>query len=344
LKSQGPTLDEWGELYKAAIKIKEIAPWQWMEEDELFAVKDPKSGKLGFISVMGTIGEHYAIAMYLGEKGYYGFQAMKNYPDTSPPEMFFSVPQLQASFENREFLDRQDRDIIKKLGLTFRGKQAWPIFRSYRPGCAPWYLEADEARFLTQALEQTADVALRYKDDSSLLYAMPDNQILIRVSSKKGNQLEWKDTIGEIPPQTPSKITIAVDESVIKMAKSTRWVDTTFEIDLFMAPAPVKDDVGGRPFFPYVLMIVEAENGLIVGHELLPPVPSLEQMWGVISMRVATMLVNVKMLPQKIVISSELVYQLLLRLSDALNIQIERVDHLPNLDQAGTGLLHFLSR
>ena len=61
-----PSLEEWRKLYKAAIQIKEVAPWEWMEETDVFGIQNPKTDELGFVSVMGMLGEHYAIAVYLG--------------------------------------------------------------------------------------------------------------------------------------------------------------------------------------------------------------------------------------------------------------------------------------
>ena len=46
----------WRRLYEAAIQVKELAPWEWMFEDEVFGVQDPETGKLGFVSVMGQGG------------------------------------------------------------------------------------------------------------------------------------------------------------------------------------------------------------------------------------------------------------------------------------------------
>ena len=60
--------------------------------------------------------------------------------------MFLGVPQLQASFEDRSELHDKDRQVIKDLGLKFRGRQTWPLFRSYRAGFVPWHLDADEGR------------------------------------------------------------------------------------------------------------------------------------------------------------------------------------------------------
>jgi len=183
-----PTLDEWSKLYTAAIRVKEIAPWEWMTEADIFGVKsrfasplrseqDPETEQLGFVSVMGMLGEHLALAVYLGPEGLYGFWGFQRLADTAKdasrqgkpfllsrilsddvlPEVFFRLPHFQTSFENRNELRQKDRDLIKQLGLKFRGRQAWPMFRSYRPGFWPWYLEAWEVRFLTHALEQAVE-------------------------------------------------------------------------------------------------------------------------------------------------------------------------------------------
>jgi|GEM_PF-1998218 len=38
-----PTLTEWRKLYHAAIRLKEIAPWQWMTETDIFGVQNPET-------------------------------------------------------------------------------------------------------------------------------------------------------------------------------------------------------------------------------------------------------------------------------------------------------------
>ncbi|HYN88147.1 MAG TPA: hypothetical protein VER55_06435 [Ardenticatenaceae bacterium] len=36
------SLDEWRALYEAAIRFKELAPWQWMEELDIFGILNPE--------------------------------------------------------------------------------------------------------------------------------------------------------------------------------------------------------------------------------------------------------------------------------------------------------------
>ena len=38
-----PTLSEWRKLYQAAIRLKEIAPWEWMTETDVFGVQNPET-------------------------------------------------------------------------------------------------------------------------------------------------------------------------------------------------------------------------------------------------------------------------------------------------------------
>ena len=64
-------------------------------------------------------------------------QSLTSEDETVAPELFLRVPQLQASFEDRNELRDKDRQVIKELGLKFRGRQAWPMFRSYRTGLCP---------------------------------------------------------------------------------------------------------------------------------------------------------------------------------------------------------------
>ena len=44
---------KWRPRYEAADHIKELAPWQWMQESDIFGVQDPETGEFGFVSVMG---------------------------------------------------------------------------------------------------------------------------------------------------------------------------------------------------------------------------------------------------------------------------------------------------
>ncbi|NOY60000.1 MAG: hypothetical protein GXO75_13875 [Calditrichaeota bacterium] len=342
MREKSPSIEDWKKLYKSMMELKNIAPWEWLEEDDLFAVQNPETKEIGFVSVMGAIGEHYAISVYLGEKGLNAFWDLQHSkPDMFSYQKFLEMPQLQASFEDRNFLIAEDRNLIKKSGLVFRGSQSWPMFRSYRPGFVPWFLNSDEAHFLQFALDQTIDVSLRAKKDRSLLMPGGDEDYLLRKAIKNDKEFVWQDSVLKVSPPTPQKIEFSINMLTLESLKNLVPADFSLEIDVFMLPEPVKGKETG-PYYPYVLMMVDAKTGMIVGNQMLEPLPTLESMWETIPSQVDELLKNLQLLPERIFVNSDLLYQLLLHLSDELNVSVKVLKELPNITQARASLLGFI--
>jgi len=337
-----PTLEEWRKLYRAATRMKELAPWEWMGETAVFGVEDPETGDLGFVSVMGMSGEHRALAVYLGPEGLYGFWALVHMADSIPPEAVLIVPHLQASFENRDELTRDDRDVIKQLELRFRGRQAWPMFRSWRPGYLPWYLEAWEARFLTCALEQTAEVALRFKEDPLLLEPPDEERYLVRVPQKENEVLEWIDRVVTVPVPDPEPIPVAVDPDLLEEVKRLPGSPQTVEMDLFVIPARIEER-GTRPYLPHMLLVVDGATGLPLGMELLKPERSPEAMWGLVPVRLMSQLARMGCVPGGIRVRSPVLFELLQPLAKELETEVKRTPVLRRLDEARATLLERLT-
>jgi hypothetical protein len=188
MKDQSPSSSEWIALYQAAADFKRAAPWEWMYDSDLFGVQNPANGEVGYCCIMGNLGEHYALGVYLGTEGLAGYLYIQSGAAESPDMSVLYIQKcLMASYEYRDMLEQRDRALIKELGLKFRGRNAWPLFRSYYPGYHPWLLTSAEARFLTIALEQAANVALRYRDDRLLLSPPREGQYFVRVPEQRAD-------------------------------------------------------------------------------------------------------------------------------------------------------------
>jgi hypothetical protein len=333
------TPNEWRNLYQAAIRVKEIAPWEWMTETDIFGVQDPETDEIGFVSIMGMLGEHLAVAVYLGAEGLYSFWGFQQVADSAPPEALLEMPHLQASFEDRGELSTKDRDVIKELGLRFRGRQEWPMFRSYRRGYLPWYLEAPEARTLTYALEQAVEVALRFKEDPGMLDPSDEESYLVRVPREARGNLVWEDEVMKVPPLEPEPIPIVMDVQALEWVKQLPRGEHTLEVDLFVFPARIQEK-GARPYFPHILLMVESDRGLILGNELLAPEPGLVEMWGLVPMKVVHQLARIGTLPREIKVRSFQLLALLKLLEEELDVEVKAAPRLRSLDQAKEALLH----
>src|SRR5262245_62170393 len=339
MSEKKPTDEEWEKLYAAARRVKEMAPWEWMMEDGVFGVRNSEREEIGFVSVMGAGGEHFAVALYQGADALYDFLALREArrdgrTDRIGMERVLEIPQLQASFEDRGHLQKEDRDIIKKLGLKFRGASSWPMFRNYAPGMFPWFLTASEARFLTTALEQLLDVAHRVRDDEDVLWGEGDDDFLVRVPRVEKARLVWEDKIMRAPePELKEATPAPLDPQLLESLKQLPEVTNVIEIELTMLPMPVREKKD-RPFFPYLLMLVDASSGVILGNDMLQPMPSLDAMRAEFPTKVAEHLLQLGARPLKIAVRTETTARSLAPLAEELGIRIKLSPKLPALDEA----------
>lgn len=339
-KSKSPSPDQWKRLYALMGELNELAPWEFMYEDNVFGIQFPESERMGLISVMGNLGEHFAVSVYVDKKGFEGFQYIQKIGDKFTTETLLQIPQLQASFEDREMITAEDRKILKQLDLKFRGRNAWPQFRSYRPGCFPWYLEKEEAQMLIHVLEQLLDVAPRFQKNPSLLEAAGKDQIYLMRIQKDG---KWEDQKRKAVFPIDPPLNIQMNMNALAELKGMKADNTVLEVDLHMMQGAVKDDQSDRPFFPFLLMVVERASGMILGADMLAPLPNMEEMWSNIPTQVVESLAG-SFKPKEIQVKDHLLFQLLSLVGKETGIQVKQVSRLPKLEQALRELERFQSR
>ncbi|MBK8901761.1 MAG: hypothetical protein IPM53_11295 [Anaerolineaceae bacterium] len=343
MSETAPTENEWKQLYAEAEQLLALAPWEELEEDEVFGVQNPETGQIGFVSIMGSLGEHLSIAVYLGEEALYNFWLV--HEQAVSPERILEVPQLQASFEDRNELTRQDRNLIKSLGLKYRGRQAWPMFRSYRPGFVPWYLTAEEARFLTLVLAQTRNVVERLDETPDLLDPPDDITYLVRMANTgKDGAVTWRDQIIQVPPPVLPGQDIFLSREMFEAVRDLKSSKMILEVDFFLTPMRVQEQKDERPYFAYMLLVVDHNSGFIFGSESMGAVPSFADMLAQIPQAFLSVLAKNKMRPRQIQVQTERTYTYLTTVCDQLQIKISPTHFLPLLEEAKSEFFNFLER
>lgn len=342
---------QWLPLYELADQIKELAPWQWMEEMDIFGVQDPETGDIGFVSVMGMAGEHLCIGVYLGGKAIHQFWELQDMADSTDPweigSRLLTIPQMQASFENRDMVEKEDVGIMRKLNLNYSGRNAYPVFRSMFPGCPPVLLDMDQIPFLTHILEQTLDVAPRFKEDEHLLYPEDvdgEDMFLLRVPSDQDGEIVWTDEIVPWPEPTGLEILFEAKTASVEALKDVPRVGNSVEIDLFMLMSPIYEKRKLRPFFPFALLIVDTDSGMVLSHDMLDPLPTIEDMYARIPQKVIDLLLKNNMLPYEIHTQTPLVTAALAPIFSQLEVVVEERPSLPMLNEAKAGLSQHLGR
>ena len=333
------------ELFDLAIKVKALAPWRWMQETDVFGVESPDTGELGFVSIMGTLGEHEAVALYLGADALYDFVDLHE-DNAGPAERLIQIRHLQAAFSDRELLDKEDRDLIKRLGLKFRGANAWPMFRSYRPGYLPWFVTVTEARFLIHALSRTLDLATRVRDEANPIrptYRVEKGGHLVLAARREGDGLVWEDQVRVVARPRTAAVRASLDSDLLDELKGIARTELELEVDLQMAPARIGTP-GARPRALYLVMVADRASGFLFGIEAMTAEGSLVAMSARVPNVVGKFLLEHGIVPKRMMVRSNSLRQLLRPFTQSLNIELAQVDELPSIDEAAEGMREFMRK
>jgi len=262
-----PQLEEWRRLYEAATSFRDLAPWTFASEKFIFGIEDPETGTIGYASVLGGSEEVYALVVYEGTEGLNGIIHLINHAGDFTPEMVLEYQHaLMASFEDREILEKEDLQTIRALGIKYRGRKQWPMFRHYLPGYIPWFLSGPQVRFLTLCVEQALDVLPRFREHPDLLTELGDEKYLIRSRQIIAGQEVWQDRTMPAPePPSRSVPKISVDEvTIARIQRQQKSRGGTWEVGFIFAPAPVQESPSDRPFLPRLMLVCDAETGMII--------------------------------------------------------------------------------
>ena len=317
ISNKNPTKEDWENLYHSAICFKENRPWMWMQNGDLFAVENPFGGETGYCSVLGNGGQEFGLLLFLGAKGYNTYQRLiMDESATMSLESSLNTCALSLLFVARNELEEPDINVIRSLGLSFRGKNAWPLFRSQRTGYLPWYLEKEEALFLTSALHQTINVGIRVRDNDLDLFAGSDSDLVLTRYFYEGQWLdEWRKP-RRIEETVPASVTLD-NERLGRLHDAVSRKSGSWELDVFIFPAAI-DSGTGRPYYPTCILAVERNHGLIIGTDFLGPDLLLKEKQEAF----IRLLEKATPIPQEIRVSNEDVRQLIEPVARELGISI----------------------
>lgn len=274
-----PTMEEWRDLFQAAQGFYQLAPWEWMLDSDVFGVQDPESKEVSYLCVLGNLGEVFGLVVYVGSEGFDGYaRSPAGKPNTVDWDLIAAQRCLTAFFEDRQETTTRDRALIRKLELKFRGQNAWPVFRSHRPGYEAWYLTLDEARVLTLALVQAQEVAKRLGDDPQLLDRAPDGLYLVRAPLDKDGK-RWKDEWRPPPAPPPPPTVEPVSQEVLsKLQGQGRPRRGVWEVDVFTIPTMVHEQKDSPPYYVAALLCVHQESCFVLGTDLVPYLDRFSQL------------------------------------------------------------------
>lgn len=254
-------------LYEAAIAFRKLQPWKWMYASQLFIIHDNERDIDGFCSIMGMMGEHFSLSVYLEEAGYQSYRYLYDKASIAYMDHIFMKAEvkkncLTVSFENPEALSEHDDEQAMFLGYQFKGKNECPRFRYHHPGIYSWYLtDGWQCRFLTKALEQAMIVArLELTKDLKVPEIYDSKYYLRYYTEEEGWSGKFVDA--SLYKKAPAlKKTIFQNDLLAYRLKKLPKLLITLEAIQFYLPNPVVEVGSGQPFFMLVTALVDSEEG-----------------------------------------------------------------------------------
>lgn len=309
---------EWLKLFELADELKKLKPWQWMDDQHVFALNNPIDGDYVYCSVLGSAEQEFGLVTYIGQQGLIALDKLYNMP--SIHDIIFEQHALFVSFSNRDELEKEDYQLIKSLDLKYRGKKQWPLFRSYVPGLYPWWLNKKEVGLLTEILPQVINICLQMKEHPSLIPAYNEKEV-VRFDDDLQKHKMTVHPKEAVPVQIPE---IQVNELFLqRMRKQMNRLRAPIEFDFFYLNDPIQESPGQRPFFPLMVLVVECEQELIIHQDIIR-----SSELHTVADCLMEMINKLQMLPSEIYVQRHELFQLLEPLSNKLDIQLKEVPNL----------------
>jgi hypothetical protein len=337
MKVPNVSLDAWGPLYDAALAFRDLAPWRFLYDDQLFGVKDPATGQTGYCCVLGTLGEVFALCVYRGSEGLALYQSIQSgIIGPGDDEIIAGQNAILAEFADRPDLEKEDLSVIKSLSLSIRGRKQYPRFRSYLPGYSQWFLNEDEVRFLTLALKAACQFAGDYLDNQTILQSDANERYLTYMSHRGVDGIDsWqREWLKPDPVHSPPTAGLPCNEIRLHKIKQMKLnPDTAWEADGFLMPGILQDRE--RPYFARILAIAHHDSGFMLFTNLAPyaddPYPPLRD-------AILSAIETHKLLPSEIKLVGKNAYEAVQPIAKSLGFKITLSKNLKSVKRFKTGL------
>jgi len=165
-------------------------------------------------------------------------------------------------YGDREEVSPKEREILKALDLRFRGRNEWIYFRSMELGYYPWYINAEQADLLIQALQNLA-MACMHLYEKKITVDFDGGETLLRFYSPEKEL--WLNTATKMPPIPIMKPELIIDNEILTaQLKKHKRNDDRLEFEVIYLPTPIQEHKDVRPFLPRMVLLMDRENEVLL--------------------------------------------------------------------------------
>lgn len=333
-------------LYDLAVQYRKAKLWKKLTERQLFAVGLP-DGERAYCSVMGAMGEHLALGVYCGSKGFASLRELGEIKEEMPESerifRAFGQDCMQCAFEFKDMIPPEEleeiRDYGKRHHVAFRGSMAYPRLLRYRPYRTPLPLTDSEEEIMALALEAALAVnkELEQSKNNLLLIDGSFRDRKIPILEKEGEKFRWSEI--PLPEATQEFVTASLSNEILagKVKRTKRKGELLCE--LLLVPSPVADEEDAdEGFMPVALLILDGKTGMAFPSDLIKDFPAEKEN---LLVSLAETMLQEKIVPRSIRVRTDRTYAFLEDFCKQTSIKLNKSpeDSLPILDEVGEGMI-----
>ena len=250
-------------LFQVADELKKLKPWNYFENGDIVAIQ--LGGMKFFVSVMGAGGQEYGLMMYDEEIGYHSLEKIITGAQSNE-DFTVELSALTVNYLDRDELEKDDYELIKEQGLSFRGKKNWISFRTYDPGLFPAHPDFEDVEVMIDLIKAMISITTMRMNG----WAYPSVAI---------NEFPFFDVrddgeielLGIIQMERLENTTIEIEINDLEIMKVKKKPKSALqaEFDCLYLPFPVSEQ-GERPIYPLINIIVDHSTGAVLANEVIP--------------------------------------------------------------------------
>ena len=260
-------LNIWKELYDVINQWKITKPWQQFWSDNWIQINLP-DGNTYYCSIMGKIGDCIGLSVYQNNDGLCDLESLLIEQIDSSVTKYLMYDQNCLVFYlwNRVEVPKQQKEIIKALGLKYRGNGNWPYFLSYKKRFIPYHINDDQAQILVQIMQQLLDITSLY-NKKEIDVKFDEDEIIN--AYQKDKQWYYEPII---IPQLDKFISIEMsNENEKQKIINQHHNDNNLIMDLIYLNNPINDKNYNRPINPLLFIVLDETSQMIIYNHILSP-------------------------------------------------------------------------
>jgi hypothetical protein len=327
-------------LYNLSTLLCAQQPWKLLDENRLVLLRSSAGNELCCCSVMGALGQVFAMHAYIGPEGLGIFRKMQAGEITGAADFYASQRAVYVEFVTRGELEKPDRELLAALGHPRGRAIRCPIFRAIRPGFYPWFVTAEEAQVLAECIRAVTCVCSALATGAGAEFWDEDRDIYPLVSHvSPGKSDYWVEPTKLVSPSPPPLVPVRLEEEILSQFRGKDYaLRGVMELDHMFHAAAIGEK-NERKALTCVVLAVDADTGMVYPPEVIisnmPPADAMARAF-------VKAVQSTGVFPREVRVRHENFRDCLLPLLQSFNVAIRVRHDLPALDEARAAMTAFL--